>query len=173
MWTWATSEAGAPILGAISFLVTVVGLIVTFWGIRLTYVQAQMAKIAAQSSNEAIEAFKIKVDRYSVYRDIGEALLAIDNTKRHLVNEAWSDAGQSYEIALRAIVRVQQSSIELDSKLSNEIQLVANNLKRFCDRVDAAVAGKGTYPDRGKVMSVMRDHHETLTAVKSAIEREV
>jgi hypothetical protein len=173
VWTWAISDAGAPVLGAISFLATITGLALALWGLRLTYLQAQRAEAAANSSKDAIDAFKVKVDQYSVYRDIGEALLAIDNTRRHLVNDSWADSCQSYEIALRAVIRVQQSTVEFEPKLKGQLEAVAKNMRRFCDRVDAALAQKGQYPNKAKVMSVMREHHEALAAAKSAIEREV
>lgn len=169
---WIFTAEAAPTLGGLSFLLTAIGLPIAIWGLRLTFLQAKSAREAAANATEAVQAFKIKVDRYSAYRDVGEASLAVDNTRQHIINEDWEGACDSYEVAFRALTRVRKSSATFAPTLSGELDRMADHMRRFCDRVDAARAGKGDFPDSTKVLSAIRQNHEILTEASVSLENE-
>lgn len=169
---WAISAEGAPIVGAISLALTSIGLPIAVVGLGLTYLQAKRATEAAANAKEAVDAFKVRVDRYSAYRDVGEATLAVDNTRKHIINKDWEGACDSYEVAFRAITRVRKSSADFSSSLTGELERMASHMRRFCDKVDAARAGKGDYPDATKVLSAIRLNHEILTEASVSLENE-
>lgn len=171
---WSASAPGRFAIEAGGLAITILGFVIALWGLKLTYEKAQKAATAAHAAENAVNAFKLRIDQYSVYRDLGEATLAIETTRKHLMKPtSWADACDSYEIALRAAVRVQQSEMTFDEGLADDFDKMVVHMQRFCDRVDAAEAGKAQYPDEAKVLSAIRQNHAILSAAKAAVEKEV
>lgn len=180
MLTSLFSASAAPAVGVVSLTLGVLGFSLTAWGLRLTFLQAKHARSQAASAQrssqaavEAVTAFRFRIDRYSAYRDISEAEFAMETCKRHLEIPAWKHASDSYEMARKAIIRVSQASIELDAALSDQLKGVSDHMGAFCDKVDAALAGKGSYPNVAKVTSAVRQNYAVLSAVKLAIQKDV
>lgn len=160
-------------LGGWSFLLGIIGTILTLFGLYLTYRQARTARRAAIAAGDAVREFRFRSDRYDAFRDLSQASYALDMTRRHLNNDAWRDAAESYEDARRAIIRVQTSTTDLSDGESRRLSKICSHLTSFCDKVDAALAGKVEYPDQAKVMNAIRRHHETLAALQRSLQEGV
>lgn len=168
-------------VGGVSFLITIAGFALTALGLRLTYVQAREAKRAADSAEtsadtatEAVTSFRFKLDHYSAYRDISDAEFAMEACKRHLQGEpAWSDASESYEIARRALIRSLQLKDELPQEVAEGLRKISDHIRSFCNRIDAAKAGKQSYPDAAKVTSAIRNNYEILASAKAFLEKDL
>jgi hypothetical protein len=170
---WFLNQDNAPAVGAIGLLFSAVGFPLTVWGLRLTFVQARKATDAASAATRAVATFKFRLERYSAYRDVSEAEFAMDACKRHLETESWKHASESYEVARKAMIRVQQTSINLPGDVKDQLRQITEHINSFCSRVDAAIAGKGNYPSSSKVASTIRTNYETLSAVKIMLEKEI
>lgn len=177
MGVWLTSSAGSAVLGISGLLVGLFGFGLTAWGLRLTYLQAKEAKksadaatTAADAAAAAVTAFKFKLDRYSAYRDVSEAEFAMDSCRRHLETESWKNASESYEIARKALIRLQHASLEIADETRDQLRQISEHIRSFCNKVDAALVGKGAYPNSAKVIAAIRSDYETLSAIKVKIE---
>ena len=181
MFGWLFSSDNSATIGASGLLITTIGFALTAWALRLTYLQAREAKKAADSAETAAGAaktaignFQFKLDRYAAYRDLSEAEFAMDACKHHLEDEpAWRHASDSYDAARRALIRICQFPDALPADLADRLRQISDHMRQFCDKVDAANAKKGAYPDRSKVSSAIRDNYETLAAAKLYFEKDL
>jgi len=145
----------------------------TVLGLWLTYKQAKKATSAAQAAELAVNAFQIKLDRYSAYKDVVEAMHAMDAAGKFVKLESWADASEYYENSRRALVRLKQSQVDLDTGLQDGILQICSHMSAFSNRVDTARSGKGTFPNKTKVLSSIRENYGLLTSVKMNLEKEV
>ncbi|WP_342249341.1 hypothetical protein [Sphingomonas sp. OTU376] len=180
MWNWLISPAGSASLGLVGLALGILGFGLTVWGLRLTYLQAKDAKrsadqatTAADAAKDAVQSFRFKLDRYSAYRDISEAEFAMDACKRHLEAESWRHASDSYDLARKAMIRVQHASLGLSEGMMDQIRQISEHTTSFCNKVDAALAGKGAFPNAVKVASTIRSNYETLSAIKIILEKDI
>lgn len=174
------SQELAPAVGVFGLALGVLGFTLTVWGLRLTYLQAREARAAAKAAvsaadaaADAVTSFRFKLDRYSAYRDLSEAEFAMEACKQHLEIPTWEHASRSYEIARRAMIRVYQGSPELTPDLINRLRAITEHISAFCTKVDAARAGKGTFPNPNKVISTIRENYEVMLAVKLSLEKDI
>lgn len=168
---WLLAPDQAPLVGVVALFITIGGFCVTVWALWKTYKQAEEAELAADAAKVAVGALQFRIDGYSAFRDVNEAMLNIDGCKKHLRNEAWRDASDVYEAAHRAVVRLTLCDIDFGRKLSADLVKLATHTKAFCDQVDAALVGKGELPDRAKVYSAIRDNYKILSAASSFLEK--
>jgi hypothetical protein len=178
MWPWLVSADGAASLGIVGLMLGVLGFALTVWGLRLTYIQARDAKRSADKAIDAADAaraavsnFRFKLDRYSAYRDISEAEFAMEACKRRLEAPNWKHAADSYDIARKAMIRVQHASVDLTEDLKGQMREMSEHMNLFCNKVDAALAGKGSYPNSSKVIAAIRSNYEILSLVKTNLEK--
>jgi len=153
----------------LGLLLSVFGTCLTLCGLFLTYRQAKAAASAAETANVAVGNFKFRVSQHDISRDVSEATYALDTTRRHLNNDAWKDAIDSYEDARRAIVRMMMAKDILSDDLKEGLRRASEQMRKFCDKVDAALAGKGGFPDSEKAKAVIRKNYELLTLVQNGL----
>jgi hypothetical protein len=99
--TWLFAPTNSPQVGGVGLLLSVFGTILTLLGLYVTYRQAKKAKTTAQAAATAVAKFKFRADHYDAYRDLNHAAYAMETTRRHLDNDAWKDAVESYDDGLR------------------------------------------------------------------------
>lgn len=166
------SATNSGVVGGLSLVVSVVGLILTLLGLWLTYRQAEAAATSADASIRAVEDFKFRLGQYNAARDLTEALYAIDSTRSHLNNEMWKDASISYEDARRALIRL--SGVEEIRPLVNDrFETILSNMGGLCDQINAAVSGKAKLPNKSKSLTVMRENYDYILTIRTALERSV
>lgn len=169
--SWIYSPAVSSITGLAGLALSLVGFPLTVIGLRLTYLQARRAETAADASIRAVREFKDQVDRQAAARDVSQAMYAIDVTRRHLRNDAWNDAADSYEDARRALVRLQQHDGYVREDQKERFTAMLDHMAAFCDAVDASPTGKSKLPDKGKVFSAIRENYQILVSVRNSLER--
>jgi hypothetical protein len=173
VFKWLFSPAYAAQVGGISFLLGALGTVLTLWGLFLTYRQAKRARTEAAAATQAVSDFRFRLDHYDASRDLAQAAYAMEITRRHLNNDAWKDAVDSYEEARRAIIRVGLTSVELPDEHRRRLGLVASHMQTFCNAVDAARAGKGVFPDKTKVFTTIRRHYGAIVSLQRHLEERV
>lgn len=149
------------------------GLLLTLTGLYFTFRQAKKAATAADAATEAVREFRFRVNFQDASRDISEAAYALDTTRRHLNNGAWRDAVDSYEDARRAIIRIDIALPNLAPEHQNAIRRASEQMRRFCDKIDAAMAGKAEFPDPAKAQAVIRRNYELLALIQRTLEESV
>ena len=98
---WLFDPQRSAEVGAYGFLLSVFGTVLTLVGLWATYRQAAKAKSSAKEAEAAVKEFKFRADRYDAHRDLSQATYALEMTKRHLNNDAWRDAAETYEDAIQ------------------------------------------------------------------------
>lgn len=174
--SWFLDPHNAPKVAYLGLWMGLIALAATISGLYLTYRQARAAKenseaatTAAEAARGAVENFKFRVAQYDISRDLSEAQYALDTTRRHLTKGAWSDAGDSYEDARRAVIRIDLSCEGLSEKDREQLQKAARQMADFCKKIDAASAQKGDYPDETKALAVIRKNYELLAGIQKRI----
>ena len=167
---WVFDPAHAVEVGGYGLLLSVLGTLLTLIGLYATYRQAKKAKKSATDAEAAVREFKFRADRYDAHRDLSQATYALEMTKRHLNNDAWRDAGDTYEDARQAIIRMQHAVPDLDLSKKASLTKITGHMANFCNAVDTAVAGKGVYPDKLKVLSTIRKNYEVIVIVQRSLE---
>lgn len=167
------SQEAAPIIGVLGLVLSLLGFALTAWGLWKTYQQAKDAEDAATAAADALAGVQFRIENYSAYRDVNEALIGMETCRKHLQNEAWPHASEAYETALRAVVRLVQSDIDFGRKLGKNLQDLAAHMHAFCDQVDAAVAQKDSFPERSKVFQAIRENYKVLSATNVVLEKRV
>ena len=170
---WLFDPAHAVEVAAYGFLLAVFGSLVTLMGRGATYWQARDAKRSAKDAQKAVQEFKFRSDRYYAFRDLSQASYALEMTKRHLNNDAWRDAAESYDDARQAIIRMQLAAPEIMPGDGKSLSRMTSHMASFCNAVDAALADKGDFPDKFKVMATMRRNYETIVTLQRSLQEGV
>jgi hypothetical protein len=168
---WLFGVSNSAVVGAWSFLIGIAGFALTLAGLYLTYRQASQARTAAEAADDAVERFRFRASQYESFRDTSEAAYALDVTKRHLNNGAWTDAGQSYEDARRALVRVKNNASGLDAEAHQLLDTMIGQMVSFCNAVDGGLSGKKQLPDKSKALAAIRTNHDRLVIVQHTIHK--
>jgi hypothetical protein len=164
-------SSNAVTVGAWSFVVGLTGLCLTLAGLYLTYREATRARTAAEAADRAVDRFRFRASQYESYRDASEAAYALDVTKRHLNNDAWTDAGQSYEDARRALVRIRNNAENLDDDTLALLNTMIDQMVSFCNAVDSGLAGKRKLPEKPKALAAIRNNHDRIVIVQHMIQK--
>lgn len=167
---WIFDPAHSVQVGASSLLISLFGTILTLIGLYATYRQAAKAKASAKDAQSAVREFKFRADRYDAHRDLSQATYALEMTKRHLNNEAWLDAAETYEDARQAIIRMQHAVPELAQADRSALGRMATHMANFCNTVETALADKGDYPDKFKVLATIRRNYEVIVSVQRSLQ---
>jgi hypothetical protein len=163
---WLLDPSHGPTVALISLSVGVVGIVLTLGGLYFTFRQAKKAA-------DAVRDFRLRVSRQDASRDMSEAAYALDTTRRHLNNGAWKDAVDSYEDARRAFIRIDVAAITMPEEHREAIRRSADQMGRFCNKVDTALSNKGSYPDTAKAKAVIRKNYELLAVIQRVLEESV
>lgn len=177
---WLFDSANSGVIGGVSLLVTILGFGLTAWALRLTYVQAKDAKRSADSAQtaadaaaQAVDTFRFRLEKYAASHDLAHAVSSIDSARRHLMNDAWRDVGDSYENARQALLRVRVSDVARLKGSEETINLILAHMVSFGNRIDTALSGKGVYPDKRKILPKIREYHDFLLTIQKSIEKEL
>jgi hypothetical protein len=170
--SWIFDPAQSAAVGGYGLILSFVGTLLTLFGLYATYRQARTARRSAEDAEAAVKDFRFRSDRYDSFRDLSQASYALEMTKRHLNNDAWRDASESYEDARRAIIRVRLSAPDLPDQSRKSLGQIASHMAAFCDAVDRAVADKGDYPDTFKVLATIRKNYETIAVIQRSLKEE-
>ena len=171
--SWLFDAQQSAVVGGVSLVLSAIGLILTLLGLYFTYRQASLARSAAEDADRAVENFRFRAAQYDSFRDLSEAAYALEVAKRHLTNDAWTDAGDSYEDARRALVRVRNNEHSLDAEAANLIDTMTSQMANFCSSVDRAKAGKRSFPDKSKCLQAIRKNYDRLTIVRHSVQKKV
>ncbi|NTS63638.1 hypothetical protein HRV97_00515 [Sphingomonas sp. HHU CXW] len=166
---WLFDPANSAAVGAYGLILGIIGLPLTLWGLYITFKQARLATTSADLAINAVKEFKARVSEQDTSRDISEALYALDITKRHIGNNAWRDALDSYEDARRAFIRINLANVPLANQSRIDLQKAINQMNAFCDKVEAALSGKSDYPETVKVSAIIRRNYELLLTVQNGL----
>lgn len=151
-------------------LLSLFGFAATAYGLYRTYQQAKDANNAAEISAEELAKFKVRTQKADAYRDLSEAQYALEMTKKHLNNDAWSDAGDSYEDARRAIIRVKAALPTMDDGIAEALNNIELHGRKFCEQIDIGLAKKGELPDKAKTLAAIRESYGTMFTIQNSIE---
>lgn len=173
MLTWLFDPASSAQVGGLSFLVGLVGFALTVIGLRLTYNQAREAKSAAEQSTAAVEQFKFRLERYAASHDLSKAVTCIDSARRHLMNDAWRDVSDSYEEGRQALLRASVSDAIISEEPLTKIAEIVSHMASMVSRIDTVRSGKGAYPDKKKVLPIMRQNHDYILTLQKNVEKEL
>jgi hypothetical protein len=154
---------------AIAFWATIGGLIVGVFGFWKTLQQIKLVKSATEAAEDAISNLKFKVARYDASRDLSQASYAVETAKRCLDNESWRDASDAYEDARKALVRVQLASGLICDSHKEILKEICTHMVSFSYDVDAAIFGKGEYPDKIKIKHIIRQNYENILIIQNSI----
>lgn len=168
--SWLFDSANSADVGAYSFLLSVLGTLLTLAGLYATYRQAAKAKKSASDAETAVREFKFRAGRYDAHGDLSQAAYALQMTKRHLNNDAWRDAADTYEDARQAIIRMQHATPDLEGPNKTALTRMTGHMASFCNAVEAAAAGKADYPDKFKVLATIRRNYEVIVGVQRSLE---
>jgi CHASE3 domain sensor protein len=72
------SNENSGIIGGISLLITIVGLIATLWGLRVTYLQLIRTRTVAEEVKAKAESIKTQVELFDVSVDMVKAIKSFD-----------------------------------------------------------------------------------------------
>lgn len=166
---WIFRPENSSLVGGASFVLTSVGILLTLIGVYATYRQASRARSAAEAADNAVRDFRFRAASYDGYRDVSEAAYALEVTRRHLNNDAWSDASDSYEDARRALVRIRNNLPSLDDEGSSMVDLMTDQMANFCKAVDRALSGKRSFPDKAKCLEAIRINYDRIVIIRHSI----
>lgn len=167
---WLFDPARSTEVGAYSLLLSILGTLLTLFGLYATYRQAAKAKQSAKDAEAAVRDFKFKADRYDAHRDLSQATYALEMTKRHLNNDAWRDAADTYEDVRRAIIRMQHAVTDIGPSDKAALTKMTGHMASFCNAVEAAAANKAEYPDKFKVLATIRRNYEVIVSVQRSLK---
>lgn len=170
--SWVTDPANSALLGGWSFILAVGGTFLTLIGLWATFYQAREARRSARDAEQAVSDFKFRADRYDAFRDLSQASYAFEMTKRHLNNDAWRDAAESYEDARQAIIRMQLAAPEVAEAEAKRLKGMTTHMANFCDAVELGDSGKGVYPDKLKVLATIRRNYATIVTMQRALQED-
>lgn len=166
-----SSSENSPALGAVSFLLSIIGLPIGLWGLRLTYVQAKNAVLTTEQLKREINAFDFRKQQYDAFSDASEARKAMEAAGKLIKLGSWQDAAVSYDDARRSILSIKLSCKHLPKRMQASLNAITDHLHVFGEHVDAATAGKGAFPDQTKVLAAIRRNCDTLTEIQVEIQR--
>jgi len=167
---WLFDSARSAEVSGYGLLLSIIGTLLTLIGLYATYRQAAKAKASAKDAESAVRDFKFRADRYDAHRDLSQATYALEMTKRHLNNDAWRDAADTYEDARQAIIRMHHAAPDLVPAEKSALTKMTGHMASFCNAVETALAGKGAYPDKFKVSATIRRNYEVIVSVQRSLQ---
>jgi hypothetical protein len=167
---WLVDPAHSAEVSGYSLLLGVVATVLTLLGLFATYRQAVQAKRSARDAETAVKECRFRASQYDAYRDLSQASYALEMTKRHLNNNGWRDASETYEDARQAIIRMQHAVEQLAPTDAAALSKMTGHMANFCNAVDAALSGKGNYPDKFKVLATIRRNYEVIVSVQRSLQ---
>ncbi len=158
---------------ALSLALGVIGLFLTLLGLFLTYMQAKRAATSSKAAQSAVSEFRSRVAVQDAAKDLTTAMLAIDTTSKHLANDAWKDALESYELARRSLIDISLGPHKLNDNERGHLSTLAEEIGSFCNKVNKAAEGNGKYPVKFKAQDTMRKYYDQLAKIKRSLHEEI
>ncbi|MXO86628.1 hypothetical protein GRI38_11390 [Altererythrobacter aurantiacus] len=166
------APANQSYISLASLILTLLGLLAAFYGIRQTYLQAVAAKENSKAATDAVDTFRLQLTLYDASRDLAEANYALETTKKHIYAQSWRYANDAYEDARIAFIRIHRGLPRISDELAEELKNSIKQMESFCDKVDAALINKGTYPQQNKAIAVIRKNYNLIADLQNQIANE-
>ncbi len=170
---WLSDPQQRDYVAAWGFIITLGGTLLTIVGLALTYKQVKHARISTEKVRMEIEAFEFRRRQHDAFADAGEAKTAMESAGKLLRVDSWDGASGTYDEARKAVLRIQLACQYLERPHLRALKVITDHLSDFSNRVDAARAGKGTMPEKDKVLAAIRRHCDSLTTIQVTLQKDV
>ncbi len=183
MCRWRRSRTGTSVLafifeqrnsalvGGISLALSVIGTLITLLGLWLTFKAAERASAFARRTSEALVTLRDRISRHDAARELTQANYALSIARAHVANGAWIEISRRCEDAHQALQRINVELIRAGQPINvPKLEGLMRSLGKLVDRIDAANAEKGDYPDQERLLQTLRRHAELLGVILRIIE---
>jgi hypothetical protein len=161
---WITNPTNDVLLEPLGYWLGVLGFVITLGGFWIGYVKLKKIQAAADAAKMAVDSFKIKLVHYEALNDATEAGTSVRSIQRHVRNDGWKDAGETYEIVRSAIGRIcTVLDPELDLVILSDVVTMNQQISALCSTIETSIYGATKpFPDKPKTLKMIRAHSDLL-----------
>lgn len=154
-----------------SFWLAIIGLVLTLAGFGITWAQLIKTRKASEAVRLEIARIQLSVQSYDAAHHVSRAASALEATKRHLRNGAWSDVADSYEEFRRAVITLKQLEITALRPFDDEIDDANRYITRLNERIEIQLRKAAVTIDAAKTVSMLRQHGELTGSLDNALQK--
>lgn len=171
-WRWLVDPNNDAVISAIGFILGVIGFAITLGGLAVALRRLRKLETAAVAAQSAVENFRLRIVHYDAATDASEAHYALQTTRRHLNNDGWREAAESYEDARSAMMRVQPYLAQAERQLVEEVDKMIAQLNKHCTTIERGVGDPlRKMPDKASLSSSLRRHLDIVQRVQRHLEQ--
>lgn len=171
MLAWPFKGSSTLIVQGWGFWLAIVGMLISIIGFWITLVQLARTKKATSAVSNEIRRIKFAVSKYDATVEASKAEGALDSAVKFFRSDDWFQAGEAIESLSKSIHTLKELNVpELSSKL-DDISGVMSHSDKLCERLDKAKITGLPDTEKGKALSVMREHGRLLTSIRIALQR--
>jgi hypothetical protein len=156
---------GGYLLGLVGLNLSVAGFGVTFW-------QLSRTSSAARAAADAVEQLRDRLSRHDAAKEIAQANYALSIARSHVSPGSWQEVSRRCEDANQALMRIDLGGLIETHPEAKGILGIGKSLSRLVDTIDAALAGKGEYPEDTKIAPALRKNAQILNDILLILQRE-
>lgn len=159
---------------ALGLSASLAGLLVSVSGFGLTL--SQLAETSREVDAAVKQSRKIQdfLTAYDAAQEASKATYALTAARKHLNNNAWTDALDSYEDFRRSIVSLNGNVDDLSDSIKEDVQKSTVYINRLAARIDKYVNSgydPALMPDKAKILTVLRSHAQLISDMNAVAQR--
>lgn len=173
LWEWPFRAQNTLHVQGWGFWLAIIGLMLTLIGFGITWAQLIKTQKAADAVRLEVKRIEVSVQSYDAAHHVSKAASALDATKRHLRNCAWSDVADSYEDFRRSVITLKEMNIPSLQSFDVAIDEANLYISRLCERIEVQVLKSNVTIDAAKTVTMIRKHGELTGSIDAVLQREL
>lgn len=163
-WRWLVDPVNAPAIGAMGFLLSLVGFPITIWQLIRTKRAAQAAKLAADNA-------KLRMNSFSALRECEMARVHSKSVSDSIANEDWEGVLIGYQHVARSLNDLLLSNVAFDQDVLNSLSKGLEVLENNCSVVERSLKTDPAKLTKGKQFSALRNIEPVISQALFNLER--
>ena len=164
MFGWLTATEHQPIVGAVSFFVTLAGLGMTFW-------QSLSARRASEAAKHTALQMLSKLGSFNAVHEAAQAMAALRETHRHLTSSSWESAAASYSVLRTSLVRLSQLT-KIESADQGALKLAITDISGQITSLEKASQSDKVVVNAARAKARLRDYEVVIERITITLQKD-
>lgn len=168
---WLLNPVNGPIVAFVGLALTLVSMIITVIGFVIAILQIRRTQTATVAAAQAVKDLRSRVASFDATVEVSQAAAALKETQRHLNNDQWRSAVESYLTAKDALVRISALSDQISDNERIQIPQMLADIGEVCNRIEMELERDSVKIGKSKVLKKAREHSALVQTIGIQIQR--
>lgn len=168
---WLLNPANSPAVALVGLGLTVLSLVVTVIGFVVAIYQIRRTQTATAAAAKAVGDLRSRVASFDATVEISRAAEALRETQRHLKNDQWASAVESYQAVKDAMVRLVALSDKIEMNERGQIAPMLADISELCNKIESGLERDNINVSKSRILRKAREHGVLISTIGIQIQR--